>query len=54
VESFKNPTDYVKFLAAILDAIAAFWSMLPRAAKETNPDGSPKKETASETASSPN
>ena len=54
VERFKNPTDYVKFLAAVLDAISAFWSMLPRAAKENNPDGSSKKETASETASSPN
>lgn len=54
VEKFPSPNDYIKCLAATLDAIAAFWSMLPRAAKETASDGTSKKETASETASSPN
>lgn len=50
---FADPNDFVKALAATLDAIAAFWRMLPRPGEETDADGRPKKDTASETASSP-
>lgn len=53
-QQFTDPNDFVKVLAGTLDAIAAFWSMLPRPGAETDENGKPKKDTASETASSLN
>ena len=46
-----DPKKFMADLAGLLDSVAAFWLMLPRPEEKLNEDGTPKKESASGTAS---
>ena len=46
-----DPKQFMADLAGVLDSVAAFWQMLPRPEQKLNEDGTPKKDSASGTAS---
>ena len=50
-----SPEDFMVLLGRVLDEVVAFWKMLPRPeAEDEGEGGKSKKDSASETASSPN